>query len=84
MAAGDNPATLPALHANIAETSVSGISAGAYMAGQFEIAHSEIVSGAAIIAGGPYGCAESVYADMMIGPGAQSSSISRKPSTAAC
>jgi hypothetical protein len=70
LAAGDNPTTLPALHANIAETSVSGISAGAYMAGQFEIAHSEIVSGAAIIAGGPYGCAESVYADIMIGPAA--------------
>jgi poly(3-hydroxybutyrate) depolymerase len=70
LAAGDNPVTMPALHANIAETSVSGISAGAYMAGQFEIAHSEIVSGAAIIAGGPYGCAESIYADMMLGPGA--------------
>jgi len=70
LAADEEPATLPALHANIAETSVSGISAGAYMAGQFQIAHSEIVAGAAIIAGGPYGCAESVYADMMLGPGA--------------
>jgi poly(3-hydroxybutyrate) depolymerase len=58
------------LHANITETSVSGISAGAYMAGQFQIAHSEIVAGAAIIAGGPYGCAESIYADIMVGPAA--------------
>jgi poly(3-hydroxybutyrate) depolymerase len=70
LAADEKPATLPALHANIGETSVSGISAGAYMAGQFQIAHSEIVAGAGIIAGGPYGCAESVYADMMLGPGA--------------
>ncbi|MCC7251496.1 PHB depolymerase family esterase [Hyphomicrobium sp.] len=60
---------LPALAANISETSVSGISSGAYMAGQFQIAHSAIVSGAAVIAGGPYGCAESAFADVMPGPG---------------
>ena len=47
---------LPTLAANISETSVSGISSGAYMAGQFQIAHSRIVAGAGIIAGGPYGC----------------------------
>lgn len=70
VAAAEKPAPLAALHANISETSVSGISAGAYMAGQFQISHSLIVSGAAIIAGGPYGCAESIYADMMLGPGA--------------
>lgn len=62
-------AKLPALAANISETSVSGISSGAYMAGQFQIAHSKIVSGAAIIAGGPYGCAQSAFADVMTGPG---------------
>ncbi|MGE3229967.1 MAG: poly(3-hydroxybutyrate) depolymerase [Hyphomicrobium sp.] len=62
-------AKLPALAANISETSVSGISSGAYMAGQFQIAHSKIVAGAAIIAGGPYGCAESAFADLMLGPG---------------
>lgn len=62
-------APLPALAANISETSVSGISSGAYMAGQFQIAHSKIVAGAAIIAGGPYGCAESAFADVMTGPG---------------
>lgn len=60
---------LPALGAQLEATSVSGISAGAYMAGQFQIAHSREVVGAAIIAGGPYGCAESVYADQMPGPG---------------
>lgn len=60
---------LPALGARITETSVSGVSAGAYMAGQFQIAHSRDVIGAAIVAGGPYGCAESVFADQMPGPG---------------
>jgi hypothetical protein len=60
---------LPPLDAEIGETSVSGISSGAYMAGQFQLAHSRLVKGAAIIAGGPYGCAESLYADLMPGPG---------------
>lgn len=60
---------LPALGADIKATSVSGISSGAYMAGQFQIAHSKVVIGAAIIAGGPYGCAQSVFSDMMMGPG---------------
>lgn len=36
---------------------VSGISSGAYMAGQLHIAHSSLISGAAMIAGGPYLCA---------------------------
>lgn len=63
------PASLPTLAADISGTSVSGISSGAYMAGQFQIAHSRIVAGAAIIAGGPYGCAESAFADVMSGPG---------------
>ncbi|MGE0857397.1 MAG: hypothetical protein AB7L18_15060, partial [Hyphomicrobiaceae bacterium] len=60
---------LASLGAKIDETSVSGISSGAYMAGQFQLAHGELVSGAAIIAGGPYGCAESLFADLMPGPG---------------
>jgi poly(3-hydroxybutyrate) depolymerase len=63
-------APLPALGAKIDATSVSGISSGAYMAGQFQMAHAKLVAGAAIIAGGPYGCAESVFAGMMPGPGA--------------
>jgi hypothetical protein len=60
---------LPALGAELSATSVSGLSAGAYMAGQFQIAHSSIVMGAGIIAGGPYGCAQSVFSDLMPGPG---------------
>jgi hypothetical protein len=62
-------APLPALAAAIDATSVSGISSGAYMAGQFQMAHAKLVTGAAIIAGGPYGCSESVFADSMPGPG---------------
>ncbi|HEY7670292.1 MAG TPA: poly(3-hydroxybutyrate) depolymerase, partial [Hyphomicrobium sp.] len=61
----DRAAELPALGATLNETSVSGISAGAYMAGQFQIAHSDEVVGAGIVAGGPYGCAESLYADLI-------------------
>jgi hypothetical protein len=68
---------LPALHATLDETSVSGISSGAYMAGQFEFAHSQIVKGAAIIAGGPYGCGESLFADMIPGPGAAFLNLSK-------
>jgi poly(3-hydroxybutyrate) depolymerase len=40
-----------------ATITVSGISGGAFMAVQFHIAHSSIVSGAGIVAGGPYYCA---------------------------
>jgi hypothetical protein len=39
------------------------------MAGQFQMAHSREVVGAAIIAGGPYGCSESLFADVIPGPG---------------
>lgn len=60
---------LPALGAKTDETSVSGISSGAYMAGQFQMAHAKRVTGAAIIAGGPYGCSESIFANTMPGAG---------------
>jgi hypothetical protein len=48
---------LPALGADEARLSVSGLSSGAYMAGQFQVAYSSIVIGAGLVAGGPYGCA---------------------------
>ena len=48
---------------------MSGISSGAYMAGQFQFAHGNDVVGAGIIAGGPYGCSQSVFADLIPGPG---------------
>jgi hypothetical protein len=70
-------AGLPALGAKIDETSVSGISSGAYMAGQFEMAHAKIVKGAAIIAGGPYGCSHSIFADAMPMPGSEFLNLSK-------
>lgn len=36
---------------------LSGLSAGGYMATQFHLSHPELVSGLGIIAAGPYGCA---------------------------
>jgi len=48
---------LPALGADLTRTTVSGLSSGAYMAGQFQIAYSKLVIGAGIVAGGPYACA---------------------------
>ncbi|MEQ1694200.1 MAG: poly(3-hydroxybutyrate) depolymerase [Hyphomicrobiaceae bacterium] len=61
-------ANLPALSADINQTSVSGISSGAYMAGQYQFAHGKTVVGAAIIAGGPFGCAEARYGAFLPGP----------------
>ena len=49
---------LPKLGIASAETSVSGLSSGAYMAGQIEVAHSKDIVGAGIVAGGPFACAE--------------------------
>ena len=48
---------LPALKADLSQTTVSGLSSGAFMASQFAVIHSSIVSGVGIIAGGPYYCA---------------------------
>jgi hypothetical protein len=42
---------------NADETSVSGISSGAYMAVQFGVAHASIIKGVGATAGGPYYCA---------------------------
>ncbi|WP_028534479.1 extracellular catalytic domain type 2 short-chain-length polyhydroxyalkanoate depolymerase [Paludibacterium yongneupense] len=48
---------LPALQADPTQTSVSGLSSGAFMAVQYEVAYSASVVGAGIVAGGPYYCA---------------------------
>lgn len=48
---------LPALNIDLAQTTVSGISSGAFMAVQFAVAHSATVRGVAATAGGPYFCA---------------------------
>jgi poly(3-hydroxybutyrate) depolymerase len=53
------PATaLPKLHVDRARVAVAGMSAGAYMAEQAQLAYPEIFHGAALIAGGPYDCAQ--------------------------
>jgi poly(3-hydroxybutyrate) depolymerase len=51
-------ARLPQLPLDPAAVTVSGISAGGYMAVQFHVAHSALVRGAGIVAAGPYLCAE--------------------------
>jgi len=49
---------LPTLNVDITQTSVSGISSGGFMAAQFQVAHSSIVKGAGIVAGGPFYCSQ--------------------------
>lgn len=49
--------SLPSYNVDISQTTVSGISSGAYMTTQFSVAHSSIVKGVGIVAGGPYDCA---------------------------
>ncbi len=39
---------------------VSGLSSGGFFAHQFHLAHSGLVTGAGIVAGGPYGCVETI------------------------
>lgn len=56
MAAAAPP--LGAYNADITESSISGISSGAFMAVQFGVAWSSIIKGVGVIAGGPYDCAQ--------------------------
>ena len=49
---------LDAFNVDLAQTSVSGISSGGYMANQFHVAYSSIVVGAGIVAAGPFYCAK--------------------------
>ena len=56
---GEQPdSRLSALPIDAGSVTVSGISAGGYMAVQFHVAHSSLVHGAGVIAAGPYFCAE--------------------------
>jgi poly(3-hydroxybutyrate) depolymerase len=48
---------LPALHADPARSSVSGLSSGGFMAVQYGVAFSSSLVGVGVIAGGPYNCA---------------------------
>ncbi|MCB1574574.1 MAG: hypothetical protein KDI80_11380, partial [Xanthomonadales bacterium] len=51
-------AALPGLKLDPSRTTVSGLSSGAYMATQAHMAFSDHIAGVALLAGGPYGCAE--------------------------
>jgi hypothetical protein len=53
---GDPP--LGAYNADIGQTSISGISSGAFMAVQFATAWSGTIKGVGVVAGGPYYCAQ--------------------------
>lgn len=49
---------LPRLNLDATKTTVSGLSSGAYMATQVHLAFSDHIAGVAMVAGGPYGCAQ--------------------------
>lgn len=53
---------LTGLGADLSQCSVSGLSSGAFMSVQLQLAHSALFVGAGIIAGGPYRCVESYRA----------------------
>lgn len=57
-AAAAHAVPLPAFRIDLTQTTVSGLSSGAFMAVQFGVAHSSIVKGVGAIAGGPYYCAQ--------------------------
>jgi poly(3-hydroxybutyrate) depolymerase len=48
---------LPKLNLNVKETTVSGLSSGAFMTVQLQTAFSSNIAGVGVVAGGPYGCA---------------------------
>src|SRR5690348_14310704 len=54
---GEAPPAMPTLTIDPARVTVSGVSSGAYMAHQVHLAYAARITGAGLIAGGPYGCA---------------------------
>src|SRR3954447_19560688 len=64
-AQADGP--LAGYNAAIGESSISGISSGAFMAVQFATAWSSLIKGVGIVAGGPYWCAKADADDIMNG-----------------
>jgi predicted esterase len=55
----------PSINIDTDRITVSGISAGGQMAHQLHIAYSDLFSGAGILAGGPFGCADGSLATAM-------------------
>ena len=62
--------TLPGFAADPGGTSVSGLSSGAFMAVQYQVAYSGQVVGSGIVAGGPYYCAAGLLGNAGICMGA--------------
>ena len=58
---------LSGYNADINESSVSGISSGAFMAVQFATAWSSVIKGVGVVAGGPYWCAKADADDAING-----------------
>lgn len=60
---------LPPMGAAPDQTSVSGLSSGAFMAVQLQVAYSDAIIGAGVVAGGPYYCAANsiVFAGICMG-----------------
>lgn len=56
---------LRSYNAAIGDSSISGISSGAFMAVQFGVAWSSIIRGVGVVAGGPFYCAEASAADFV-------------------
>jgi poly(3-hydroxybutyrate) depolymerase len=63
----DERVALRSYNASISESSISGISSGAFMAVQFATAWSSVIKGAGVIAGGPYWCAKADADDIING-----------------
>jgi poly(3-hydroxybutyrate) depolymerase len=61
------PVALRGYNAAIGESSISGISSGAFMAVQFATAWSSVMKGVGVIAGGPYWCAKADADDFING-----------------
>jgi poly(3-hydroxybutyrate) depolymerase len=61
------PVALRGYNAAIGDSSISGISSGAFMAVQFATAWSSVVKGVGVIAGGPFWCAKADADDFING-----------------
>lgn len=76
----DTAAPLPAYGADLQRTSVSGLSSGAFMAAQFDVAYSSRLIGAGIVAGGAFRCA---LESSLVAPAAAAVTLCMQPLGAA-
>src|SRR3954464_1617304 len=61
------PVALRGYNAAIGDSSISGLSSGAFMAVQFGTAWSSVIRGIGVVAGGPYWCAKADSDDFING-----------------